>query len=280
MQNLAHRSNIIVRTVREKPVLLYEDHRTSLAVLDHAKRHGVVSAPPTLVLFDRHDDAKPPQCGDDRVQAVRNAQLSQQDFWQFVEWDLSPLDDDWVRVAMDLGLVGDLILIGAGDTPNIDAMDESYRNSAGTTHRIFKVSHLWEGLGYQGWLSDSARRRELQPLWDLLGWDPRTGFSKDPPPLVVDIDLDCFTLDGPSGEPLGWPDATFLELFTGPPTSGPLAHRWSPTEFLQELILRSAYVAIAREAGCCGGIAESDRLLQLLDLTVFGGNLRPSKYGR
>ncbi len=239
MKNLSHRSNIIVRTVREKPVLLYEDHRTSLAVLEHARRHGVVSAPPTLVLFDRHDDAKPAQCGDARIQTVRNAQLSQEDFWQFVEWETSPLDDDWVRAAMDLGLVGDLILIGAGDTPNVDMMKPVYQDPAGTTHRIFEVSHLWEGLGYQGWLSDTACRQQWQPIWDLLGWDPTEGFSDASPPLVIDVDLDCFTLDGPSGEPLGWPDATFLELFTGPPTSGPLAHRWSPAEFLQELILRS-----------------------------------------
>ena len=280
MDELFYRSNVIYQKLGDQLVLIYEDHRTSLAVLDHANRKGLFPEPPTLVLFDRHDDAKPPNCGDERIQHIRSNPLSPEEFWQFVEWELSPTDDDWVNAAMGLDLVGDVILIGACQTINVDDMNGKLTDASGKTHHIYEVGHLWEGLDYQGWLSDSARSMELQPIWDLLGWHPIRGFTNDQVQLVIDIDLDCFTLKGPSGEALGWPDSTFLELFTKQPNFRSPRRPWTAAEFFNELADRSCYISIARESAFCGGIGESDRLLQLLDMAVFDGRLRPSTYGR
>ena len=62
MHRLSQRANIRQVSAGGKSVILYEDHRTVIDALYHARQHKVLSGPCTLACFDYHDDAKRPGC--------------------------------------------------------------------------------------------------------------------------------------------------------------------------------------------------------------------------
>lgn len=43
--------------------------------------------------------------------------------------------------------------------------------------------------------------------------------------------------------------------------------------FMREIISRCQFITICREPGCCGGIGESNKILEYLDQYLFEGNL-------
>lgn len=284
--DLDGRANIGHTTVEiegsSKAVLVYEDHRYFLNILDHAMRCGVVDRASgiTLVMLDRHDDAKPHVGLDRLIRAFRASWPRQQRFWSFVEWRLSALDDDWVRVGMDLGMIKNFVVIGANENDNVHRMSGGTRSGHyvdpfGGKHLIASVGHIWNGLGHQGWLVDKSNSSELQPIWDVLGWNG-THFDQNPDvPVVLDICLDCFSYSGPPDrDSRAWRCSDFFEPFERD------IHGRSAASFVTHLATQSPFIGIARESPYCGGYGDSDTILRYIDLLFFRGQLRPSSYGR
>lgn len=284
MAGLDSRANMHHQRVGDRDVIVYEDHRYLLNIIDHARRCDVLTTPVTLVMFDYHDDmVSPPRL----VTPAHLAQMrpnigtmSQRDFWSFVEWECSTLDDDWVTVGMELGFIGHVIVIGARHDPNIDALaghgkHGTYRDASGDDHLVASVGHIWSGLGHQGWLSDGARSNDFKPIWDVIGWKPCEFTGDEPLPILLDFDLDCFSYEGPADrDRRPWTKADFMEPFEQE------FGDWTPKSFVGELMRESPFIGVARESRFCGGLGASDEILRHLDLLFFNGELRPSTHGR
>lgn len=251
---------------RDVPVVLFEDHRYTLNVLWCAYELGLLdrSSPPNLVRFDYHDDGRNPQCGTDRLQAIRAKPPTLRSFMDFVEWELSVQDDDWVKVAMELGLVKDVINFGGVRNHNFGSEYQEYKDHAGGRHSVWTLSHLWDQFGYQAPLSDLAQRARFGRLWSALGWDPQDGTASfgGPPKFVLDIDLDCFT-------------GRFCDVQMAFPTEvlrkklEDYVEGYSPREFLRRIAMNSAFVSLAIESDCCGGLDEAIKVLKCLDTVLF-----------
>lgn len=235
-----------------------------------------------VVYFDYHADADPPPPGTANIrQQFRNQLPGEREFWQYVEWELSTTDSDWLKAGMDLGLIRDAILIGGADTALANNLDNSYTDVANQAHHIYNVGHVWDGLGDHGWLMDAIRTAQLQPIWDILGWGQVGGQYRflddrdDMLPFVLDFDLDCFTLYGAVGH-VPWPSYKFTEMMTMTFDHGHVAADFRPGDFLQRLSGYAEFLTIARESPFCGGYRGSQQNLEQLDSLLFKGRLCPS----
>lgn len=283
MYELGYRANLFHKTVdfdgQPKDIIVYEDHRYLLNILDHARRCGVIPSESgvTLVMFDQHDDARETYVPKKRLKAIRRKWPDQKSFWSFVEWELSPKDDDWVIVGMELGLIQNVVLVGARVSHNLDAMTTPldhghYKDASGGTHFVANVPHLWYGIGHQGWLVDTARRSRLEPIWKILGWNLHCFDAESAPaPLLLDFCLDCFTYDGPPDRPTRpWAPQDFFEPFER------RERGTTAQELLRMIAVSSPFIGICRESPYCGGFAGSDTVLSYLDHMLFEGKLRPT----
>lgn len=252
----------------DKDILVFDDHRTSLGVIFEANKLGLFGGQvPNLVTFDFHED-----CCDVGKQSellkkigvdnMKNATSRQ--FWSFIEFDLSKMDDDWIAAAQELNLVNNVTIIGNGANHNVDnnrvIVDES-----GNQHRRFSIPHLSFSLGNRGCLGDSMLK---EPYYHAV----RESFqfhngrfdNAQVYPYVLDIDLDCFTGEI-RDKTIRWPEQIFYnEFFDNHKTK----------RFITTLIERASFITISREPGCCGGMGESNKILQYIDRYWFEGALK------
>lgn len=269
MSDLNSRANFQTFAIDGTPIVLYEDHRSLLFALWHAKRCGLLNVPHTLITFDLHDDARPPAAAArQRSLDFRDGKGDERDFFSFVEWDLSPLDDDWLTIAFDLNLVGDVVNIGAVHHDNLPNFETSICDELGEDHRVWRVSHLWDSLGPRGALGDHVRRAELEGLWGALCWNARSQTVHQDARVILDFDLDCFSMVGPAGT-IAWPADAMSNLFGRPI---PPTFR-TGAQVLEQFFAASSMVTIARESPFCGGTEESQAILHTLDEIVFQGRL-------
>ena len=270
MHELARRSNFETLEIDGKVVVLYEDHRSLLFALWHAKRCGLLETPHTLVTFDLHDDAVVPSAQvRAQAQSFRDGGGNERDFMSFIEWELGSNDDDWMVAALELNLVGDVVNVGAEIAHNLPNFETPIVDAAGSRHRVWRIDHLWNALGHQGDLVDTSRRPEPASFWDALGWDPRERQFSDETRVLLDFDLDCFSIQGPRRR-IAWPEDSMLNLFRRP--SNPPGHT-TAADVLLELAARAPFITIARESRYCGGTEESQRILATLDVLLFDGGL-------
>lgn len=268
--DLNHRANFQVLSGVDVPVVLYEDHRSILVALWHARRKEIFEEPRTLITFDLHDDCKSPRPeARERALSFRDGAGDERDFFSFVEWDLSVLDDDWVTIAMDLNLVKDVVNIGAEHHSNLEGLQTEIADQAGTKHNVWRIPHLWDAMRGHGDLVDRARSGELKGLWDALYWQPTSLGVHHDGRFILDFDLDCFSMQGPHERRLAWPSDIMVNLFR----SKEAHDKPSAEDVLRQIMEQSDFVTIARESPYCGGVAESDQILATLDEVLFGGRL-------
>jgi hypothetical protein len=265
----------------EKQVFVYEDHRTILNVLDHARRANAGIFPLNLVYLDYHSDARDPVSDAALRLQYRQHVPNQEAFWTFVEWRTAHDDGDWLKTGMDLGLIQDAVLIGARLRSDLTGLATTYTDVAGVEHKIYDVCHIWCALQGNGWLVDAAQHANLKPVWDIMGWQNNAGkfsFIKERAGLrhfVLDFDLDYFTTDGPTGiGHLVWPPeqvhAAFRQNLPPDHFAEPLPR---PIDFLQFLTTYSRFITIARESPYCGGYRASAQIMETLDSLIFNGQL-------
>lgn len=273
MQKLFGRNNIICKSYDGKDIYIYEDHRTVLNILWAARETGIFSNPPTVVCFDKHDDFKNSAVDENKIALLNDNSPSKEEFWSFTEWDLSPLDDDWIKTGMELNLIGSVILIGAEIKRNISGLSNSYTDRDGKEHFLYSLAHIWKGFAPEGWLVDLKRPDLFQPVWDLLGWrhsdkgfyfDAKTRKAK----LVLDFDLDCFS-DELHGYTVAWRDDIFFNLFNKPFDK----YDYTPKDFLVSLFKESTFTTIAKESECFSYINESDTVFKCLNEILFNNRL-------
>lgn len=284
LYHLSSCSNILVfqypdslrRDNDDRRIIVYDDHRTILNVLYVAMQERLFAdAMPNIVSFDRHDDAvllSPKQ--KQQAKSVRKSCFPQRNdkrMWQFTEFGLSGLDDDWVRAGMELGLINNYIGFGhkQRDANNINSGYEYYKTLDRIEHRLYSNGHLdWE-LGSRGVFGDNHYHTPAKQDDILNDMQFHNGRFDDSPisPFVFDIDLDCFTEEFEDHR-MAWPEDIFVERYQANPEVG---------GFVRDLLARSSLITICREPDCCGGLGESNRMLELLDYYWFDGILKTQR---
>lgn len=271
---LSYHTNIEVYSFHDKYIILYDDHRSILNVLFEIKKLGLFSTTPNIFFFDRHDDACNPQIkakdlfekwGVEKIEDV-----SSRDFWSFVEFDLSGLDDNWLLAGMELGLINNAILVGQQDNSNVQSLDGIFTSTDDISHELYSIDHLYSALNNRGCLGDNVLKEAYYvKVRDIIEYNqPPYGridkFSKNiTKPFVLDFDLDCFTTEC-EGYLYAWPETVFREKYYDNETV---------QYFMYRLIERSTLITICREPACCGGLGESNKILTYLDEYFFDGCL-------
>lgn len=272
MENLFLRANILKRNAFGNNVFIYEDHRYILNIIYTAFQRGVLNEPVTVIYFDRHDDGRTPVADMNLLRKYRNQMPTEKEFWSFVEWNLDPQDGDWIKTGMELGLIGDAILLGCSDPANFDEFSNEYLDHLGTMHNIYNVGTIWGGLSYQGWLTDVAQQEKYSPVWELLGLEDHLLFNIDKDKMktkfILDFDLDCFTTKL-ENYTIAWPIEYFDKLFND--FEGKCEIK--PREFLVGVIQKAEFITIARETSFCGGIENNNLILESLNSVLFDGQL-------
>ena len=230
MYELAHRANINVYTIEidgiQKYVVLYEDHRTILNVLYFARMKGILSSVPNLIYFDYHDDACEIYGG--KLEEMKALPISEENFkifWQFIEFSLGAMDDDWVWAGMYLDLI-----------KNRGCFTDRFSQHA-------DEDRLIRGIFGNNWADEKIEEYDV--------------------PFVLDFDLDCFTGEI-DGKVIAWPEIIFRKHYE---------EHFESKQLLRKLIKQSAFITICREANCCGGIGESNKILSYLDHYLFDNQL-------
>lgn len=271
---LSNHTNIEVFSFYDKYIILYDDHRSILNVLFETKKLGLFSTTPNLIFFDKHDDVCNPQINAkdllEKWGVERIEDVSSRDFWSFVEFDLSGIDDDWLLAGMELGLINNAVVIGQNENSNMKDMNNMFESTDGRVHNLLDISHLKYSIGCRGCLGDSIIK---EPYYETV----RNIFEYNQPPherydkfseevtnpFVLDFDLDCFTTECEDNV-YAWPEKILREKYYD---------NEEVQYFMHKLINRSTIITICREPACCGGLGESNKILGYLDRYFFDGCL-------
>ncbi len=270
--SLSHRSNINKKYTENSDVYIYEDHRTILNVLYVLKDE--FKTPLDIFMFDDHDDACHPS--KDVLEIAQKFAINNpsfEDFWSFIEFKLSGLDDDWVIIGMELGLINNVFLFHSSRSSI--SFVEKYETKHFGTKNIYNIGDVWDELSHRGCLEDIVKIDEYGELWDDMGWnyskkdyrfhfEPKNNF-------IVDFDLDCFTttiLD----KLMAIPEELLIEKFKE--SLYPDHHYYHTSEsFVRDLIKKSEFTTMCFENGCCGGIRESYKIFETVDYLFFDNKI-------
>lgn len=264
---------------RGTTVIAHEDDRWILPVVAAARTDGEVKTPALLISLDRHHDACDLRKGVGRLANIRRDELPAQALLDAVESDLAGQDDDWIKAGMELGLFGDAVVWGVDQ--NVPGLpdDDPYTDHLGTKHNIFINSELPGGqLEFQGDLSDLARRGQLQPYWDALGWNvaaSRWAF-RDEMRCVLNIDLDCFVVRWEEFT-WAWPDEVWEARFQKPSTYA-ATKAMTSASVLREVLDHTSLITIAREPNFTGGRDNGRKIDEQLRHYLFADELDLPSY--
>lgn len=248
-----------------KRLHLHEDHRWVLPLIWQAQQDGSLPTPVKIVLFDRHPDAATPENLEALLEA-RQVGLSLQSLLSLCENTISPHDDDWIVAGIHLGLIDSVVIFGVDDRTG----ELPKRLDNGLI--LGRYDLPGKLLAPREDLTDLARAARLRNFWDALDWDPTLpGFRPNTPPILLDIDLDCFAY-AYRERVLAWDAAIFENEFEAD-YSG---NGWTGQRFFEALVERAGLITVCREAGCCGGEDNADLIWALAAEHLFEGKLAVS----
>lgn len=207
-------------------VFVFDPHRLALPCWALALEG--TKAPARLLTLDRHFDLVPPGA----PPPPRGADLEALD--RYARWQLDVRNYDHVVAAMELGLVGDVVALARAHPAG--AIAAHWTDRGGALHAIDRAPTL------DAWLQRGGR----------LPFDR---------PVLLDLDLDCFTSpsDADPTTAVPWPVELVREYLL-PPGS----HL-----FWDDLLPRVAAVTIAREPFHCGGLVAGGRLFESFAQVFF-----------
>lgn len=272
IRELSKHTNIEVFSFYDKNIILYDDHRSILNVLFEAKKIKLFETTPNLIFFDRHDDASNPNVNGKSLfkewEVEKIEDVDSRAFWSFVEFDLNCGDDDWLLAGMEFGLINNAVVIGQKENTNIEDLDNRFESSDKEVHKLFSIFHLDWSIGDRGCLGDSCIKQpyyeNVRNIFEYNQNGCYNSFSKEiNNPFVLDFDLDCFTTEC-EDKSFAWPETIFKEKYYD---------NAKVRDFMHQLIERASIITICREPACCGGLGESNKILEYLDKYFFEGNL-------
>jgi hypothetical protein len=253
-------------------VITYTDHRWTLPVFFSALDQKAMSSLP-LVVFDQHYDICEPSLSSlEQIRRIRKAGTDIGSIVDLCKNHLSPMNDDWIIAGMELGIIGDAVLVysqGSEDPPL------SHLDHMGNTHKIRRLPGLSEAFTHQGALCDTMQDDRFSELWSILRWECRDGrFSRTRTPrsLFLDFDLDCFVSNW-HGKVFPLPEEILRQEMEyesdRPSTSG-----WTPKMLVKTFLEDAAVVTLAQEPNWCGGQQNADHILLMINRVLFDGALQ------
>lgn len=229
-----------------RDVFLFDPHRLALPCWALALEGR---EPAALLTLDRHFDLVVPE--DPAAIPGREAGLRAID--EHARWSLDVRNFDHIVAACEAGLLGELYAVARAWPREAKQLDV-YRDRHGAEHRVARtptIDRLAEGWGTASESEDAAR---------LRAW---VGAKR---PLILDVDLDCFTTPS-DADPMTivpWPEPLIRE-FLLPPES---------ERFWDEVLGATVTITIAREPYHTGGVIAGDRLFEAFARVFFGELLR------
>lgn len=261
----------------ERKCFLHKEHRWVLPIIFYNQQEKILPHPCTLVTFDAHHDTLDPTCScNEDILRIKKVGITFDKIIGLCKKKLRKGNDDWIKVGMELGLIGDAVIFYAGDESNNGNPD--YKDQQGNIHKIKLLSFPGTELGFQGDLSDTAKCKSLSELWKILGWQYNSQFSfvKNERKILLDLDLDFFIVKWKGCYRFPWPDEVFenefLEQSTYQTTKG-----WTGKNFVDGLVKTAALLTIAREPSCCGGKIKANEVLGKVNHFLFDNKLNLDK---
>jgi hypothetical protein len=229
------------------PTFCYEDHRTAIIAIWAALQDGIFSRPPVLVRFDAHADVgELPQ----DWAALKRDMTSIENVMRIAN-SLRPDDGGWVKAALELGLISNVISFYVND--HTGGKHQEHCSHDGTTHQMIWLSKVRDTLSYQGDLVDRAKAKCLQDIYEAMSWDPdprQGGFTG--PAYWFDIDFDFATHRLPADfGSMPWRQTDFAREFD----CNPLTYGHSMPRFLTSLLHHSRLLTMATEPSYSCGLA-------------------------
>ncbi len=263
VENIGARANVLVRRYNDKLVIIYDDHRWLLNVLFkfYIENNGATY---NVVTFDAHDDAAECPAKSALLRQIGVAKLAdatEKQFGAFVDFDVSSDDGNWLSVACELDLIKNSCTIGNRNNNNIENLNNEYISESGEKHYIFELSeNLDEEIGSRGKLGDTCRDEECLGVRKFFDsgdkYYKRIGSME---PFILDFDLDFFTISSDKGT-MAWPPKIWQQE---------LGNYSDNFQFINTLINKADIITICREPDYCGGIGESNKILEMLDRYFF-----------
>jgi len=251
---------------------LHENHRWVLPIIHYAQERGTLPKPCTLVMFDAHHDAKRPSCIEE-ICRIRKAGITIKNLICLCKDKLCRHDGDWVKAAMELGLIDDAVIFGVEDRWSSNRL-KSFKDHRGDRHRVELLGLPRLELEPQGSLSDIAQEGFYE-LWNILDWQCISNegftFAKCAKKILLDFDLDCFVINW-RDYLFPWPDEVFEKEFFTPSTHWS-TEGWTGKKLLDELVSRAALLTIARESKSCGNGEKADQILGKVNHFLFDDKL-------
>jgi len=271
LTEFANRVNVMTRHCsNDRLVLLYDDHRYLLNILFKIFKSGELKSPPNLVFFDSHDDAGHAEKKSKLLDCIGVADLAEateKQFAVFVDYDIRTDDGNWLSVACELNLVGDVVLIGNKHSTNVASMKGLYKSEDGKKHKVFQMkTDLSYELGERGQLGDLSRDEDFKAIRKFFAYSPSRNYGHvgEMKPYVLDFDLDYFTLYSEEEGTMPWPRFVWKKHFE----EYSLAHN-----FVWDLMSNSIVTTVCREPDYCRNIGGANYNLENLDAFFFGGQL-------
>lgn len=255
IKNLSKRMNFVIADSRP-PVVFVLHHRAVLAAIWAAIKEGIFNPLPLLFRFDAHEDIGHEIVNDwEAIKSIDNID----DFLREID-KLRHDNGGWVKAAMELGLVGDVVTFYVPvDYPTSYKVDDTkymnhtYKDHFGSEHRIFTFNRICE-------ISDTpqhiSKREKLIAFFEEIALDPQVLKFKHRPPLWFDIDLDFAMNDNR----LPWDNKKFNEEFQDTRVSN----------FVKYLLRNAGLITIAIEPCYAGGFKGVAHILGNLR-RIFGG---------
>jgi len=265
----------------ERECFLHKKHRWVLPIIFYKQKENILPYPCTLVTFDAHHDTLDPtySCKKD-ILRIRKLGITFDEIVHLCQEKLRKFNDDWIKVGMELGLIGDAVIFWAGDEPNNGNLEnlKEFKDQQGNIHKIKLLGLPGTELKCQGDLSDTARWESLSELWKILGWQYKSQFSfaEDERKILLDLDLDFFIVRWKGCYRFPWPDEVFKKEFLvqSKYQSGSL---WTGKDFLDGLMNKAALITIAKEPHFCGGKIKANQVLGKVNHFLFDNKLNLNK---
>ena len=247
--------------LRDKPVIVFKDHRFIIPVLWLAHKTGVIQQGINMFRFDAHLDDLLPEA--QVVTDFKRVSTFAQCF-EFTRDRLRKRDDDWLSFALETRMVEASVTVCEHQEPHPHYSKRSYR-----------LNGLDGALNYQGKLSDHARSDELSPMWSVLGWTLESPNMINNS-ILFDIDCDYFTF-GWRGLTSSWLNKFYDKEFSKTTVTYPTTNNWSHFGVVEKIIERAPFITIAIEPDFCGGILEAKMIVEKLNELFFENTLNIKK---
>ncbi|MCU0439033.1 MAG: UPF0489 family protein [Raineya sp.] len=272
---ISHRSNIIHKKYTfehlgkkaEKDVVIYEDHRTILNILYWLKQTRYINTSIDLITFDRHTDFC--DISPETIKKISKPNLTFQQLYQIVEFELNPLDDDWIKAGMEANLINNCFLLSA---ENLDEpFLQEYKTKKWGKKKYYYLGDVWYLFDYKQVLNDPLNEG-CKEFWESFGWNfdyKSSKFIDNRHPFVLDFDLDCFSTEIMTKN-IAIPEELLQDSFNKNINNYNFN---SVRHFLKYLIEESQIVTICIENSYCGGIRQAQRIFNAIDYLLFDGEL-------